>query len=168
MLKDLYIEWEDGKRQGIHKNGLGKRIARTTTAYVMTAACSAVIEAVFDTMRYYDDEEETAEQLWKKLKVNFLSDLSVLNKIPILKDLISGLQGDSATRMDEAFITSVYSAVKKTGKFFDGNTSVYQTAYAWLKALSQMYGLPFGNMTRDVVAFWNITIGASYPSMKIK
>ena len=57
---------------------------------------------------------------------------------------------------------------KPTKTTYWGNMTAYGAAYANLRAISQIAGLPVSNTVRDVVAIWNTIVGRMAPSLKLK
>lgn len=153
MLLDAYAECsldarKMGKAEALKKNG--KRIARIVTAYTMTNAVAALVEAAFDAYRDDDDEEKDLAYFMKLYLSNFAQDMSVIGKIPYIKDIISMFQGYGASRTDVAWMQSIYYAMSGTWKLFtsdDGNPA--KVIKNWVKTTSYMSGLPFYNVYRD-------------------
>ena len=169
LLHDCYIQYNaDKRRTGSKGTALkrnGKKILRASTAYVFTTLVAAAAGALPDTLRD-DEEEKSLETYFANVGENALSD--VLGMIPLLKDVFSVMQGYSATRMDEQYIASVWSAYKNVMKSVEEGELTYKTFYSIMKAISQVTGIPVSNLMRDVVAIWNSTIGENYESVNLK
>ena len=98
-----------------------------------------------------------------------MAELNPLSKLPILKDVVSIFEGYDPTRLDEQSLVSIkraYDDLKKVIK--DEKDLDYKTVYKTLQAISQTTGLPASNLTRDVVAMWNTSVGNAYPSLKVE
>lgn len=169
LLHDCYIQYNaDKRRTGSKGTALkrnGKKILRASTAYVFTTLVAAAAGSIPDILRD-DEEEKTLETYFANVGENALSD--VLGMIPLLKDVFSVMQGYSATRMDEQYIASVWSAYKNVMKSVEEGELTYKTFYSIMKAISQVTGIPVSNLMRDVVAIWNSTIGENYESVNLK
>ena len=114
--------------------------------------------------------EKWAKKFWGDyfFDGNLYGDLTVVGKLPVVKDFISALQGEELSRMDTEGLASLYkfgltSYTKIKAMIEDGEDTTKVTAWGWieqgLRAASQLLGLPGYNLTREVVAVWNNTIG---------
>lgn len=186
MLQDCYYDIKLTQREtGSLKTALsknGKKMARVFTAYAVTNMLCALVEAGFDAFR--DDEEElTAEEFMKLYWKNLASDMSILNKIPYAKELMSMLQGYSSSRTDTQWMQYMVNTLKGFGKLLEGEGNAYTTAKNAMRAFSQASGLPFYNAYRDFMALldkvdiltteeveemFNETVGEMFPSQKTK
>lgn len=167
-----------------HGNKFGKAVA----IYAASALATAILESVPDAIRDDDDEEWFGEKWWqafwgeKFLEGNLVSEFNVFEKIPFIKDFISLRKGYEIQRLDAAWLASFNKAIdintelynvyvkgeKPTKTTYWGKMTPYGALYANLRALSQATGLPVSNMTRDVVAIWNMIVGSMAPSLKVK
>lgn len=150
---------------------------------------AAIVEAFADAARDDDDDEfvdkwldallgenarNTEETFWKRAKSLWLEgnlgqDLSILGKLPFIKDIMSLLQGYGASNMSTDGIESLL----KIADLFTGNVSKRITPWGklykyGLQPISQISGLPMANLSRDVIAIWNNTVGTINPDMKLK
>lgn len=78
---------------------LGRGIAKTSIAYLVTALANALMEALVDAWRYPESEDEDAtfgekytESFGNKFFENFIEDMAILNKVPIFKDMYDTLK----------------------------------------------------------------------------
>ena len=161
---------------------LGNKIMRGIGIYVTQATLGAVVESIMDAWRDDDDYmtfmEKWAEKFWGDyfFDGNLYGDLTVVGKLPVVKDFISALQGEESSRMDTEGLASLYkfgltSYNKIKAMIEDGEDTTKVTAWGWieqgLRAASQLLGLPGYNLSREVVAVWNNTIG-QWTDSKIK
>lgn len=161
---------------------LGNKIMRGIGIYVTQATLGAVVESIIDAWRDDDDYmtfmEKWAEKFWGDyfFDGNLYGDLTVVGKLPVVKDFISALQGEESSRMDTEGLASLYkfgltSYNKIKAMIEDGEDTTKVTAWGWieqgLRAASQLLGLPGYNLSREVVAVWNNTIG-QWTDSKIK
>ena len=171
MLQDCYFDWKLTERQTGSKQKAfkehGKKFARVAYAYSITNVIVAMIEAGFSAFRD-DDEEKEEGEIIKAFFENLALNMSVLNKIPYVKEAISILQGFSSTRMDTQWMQYFAYFTKNVIKLIMGEGDPYTTAKNGIKAVSYVSGLPFHTPLRDLIALWNKTIGEIYPSTKIK
>lgn len=185
MLADAYTGWklterEIGSKQKAFK-AHGKKMARVITAYTMTNMFAALVEAGFDIFR--DDEEMTEEAFLEAYIKNFMSDMSVINKIPYAKEITSLLQGYSSSRTDTQWMQYLAKTLEGIQKHLEGKGNVYTTAKNAMRTVSYATGLPIYNAWRDATAtldktgilsfkeideIFNDTIGEIFPSLKSK
>jgi hypothetical protein len=186
MLQDAYYDWKLTERQTGSKEKAfkkhGKKMARVFTAYAVTNMLSALVEAGFDVFRDTDDEEITFEDFIKQWLKNFGSNMSILNKIPYAKEIVSFLEGYSSSRTDTQWMQYIATFGSGIVKLLEGKGNAYKTAKDGLKAFSYFTGLPMYNAWRDLTAFgdkvgfeveeleemFNDTIGDIFPSLKSK
>ena len=166
------------------------KFALAVTTYVCSAAAAALMESIMDAFRDDDDYETFLDKFLQAflgeegfLDGNLGQDLTVIGKIPVLKDIISTIRGIKSSDMSLAAITSISNAYaiwkesialangtldKATNVTWYGKMTDWGKIYKTLQALSQLTGVSLSNMTRDVVAIWNTTVGSMTPGMKIK
>lgn len=184
-LLNMYSEFSNESRRTSKQAAwqkLGNKIMSGFAVYVVSQALSAAVESIADAWRD-DDEYMTFMEKWMNKMFgehffdgNLAGDLSVIQKLPIAKDLLSALQGEESTRMEMEGMASVYTFLKtsfsKIQTALENGEDVGKvTGWGWieqgLRAVSQVSGLPGYNLTREVVAMWNNTIGA-FTGDKIK
>lgn len=131
----------------------GAKVARTAYAYTMTNALAALVETAFDAYRDDDDEEKELLDYVKMYFANFVQDMGIIGKIPVLKDLISIIRGYGASYSILAGFEGLFTAVKQWWKIFTSDKGNSATALKnTLKALSSISGLPIYNVYRDAAA----------------
>ena len=171
MLVDSYNTFNTLKRKG-DKNAWQKcrqPIARSMMAYVASMTAAALAESLFDALRDDDDYETFLEKFWeafwgdksgydgKYVAGNLIADLNILNKLPILKDIVSEVTGYENTRMDTQWFSSIIDAVNA---WKSDTRPLYGKIYKTMQAISRFAGLPASNLMREVVTIYNNTIGA--------
>ena len=156
ILQDAYIQTSlDARELGSKKAAFkknGKKIARAITAYTVTNAVAALVESGFDILRDDDDEEMDIAEFMKLYLANFAADMSIVGKVPYLKDGLSILQGYSPSRSDLQWIESAYKTYTGIAKHLQGEGNPVTTAKNFLKTFSYVSGLPFYNAYRDIMA----------------
>ena len=159
MLQDAYMEYtldarSMGKKEAINKNG--KKIARVVVAYTMTNALAALVESGFDAWREDDEEEEMDVVAFMKFYLsNFANDMSIGNKIPYVKELYSFIQGFGSSRTDTQWMEEMTKAITTWYKLFNGKGKGTTAIRYSIKAISDLSGLPFYNVYRDLMATLN-------------
>lgn len=156
ILQDAYIQTSlDARELGSKKAALkknGKKIARALTAYTITNAVAALVESGFDVLRDDDDEEINIAEFMKLYLANFAADMSIVGKIPYLKDGLSILQGYSPSRSDIQWMQSAYYTLLGIRKHLEGEGNPVTTIKNGIKTFSYLSGLPFYNAYRDAMA----------------
>lgn len=193
MLMDAASQFEIDSRKTNRQKAWAKnknKIGLAFTVYVASAAAAAVVESIADAFRDDDEYENFVEKFLQAfigedglLSGNFAQNLTIVGKIPILKDVIDTLKGSKRSDMGTASIEAVSTAYKiwaETAKLANGTleepTSVtwngkmteWGKIYKTLQALSQLSGFAVSNLTRDVVAIWNTLIAPFASGKKIK
>lgn len=189
MLMDAASQFVLDSRKTSRKEALAKnrgRIGLALTTYVASAAAAALVESLVDAFRDDDDYETFLEKFLQAffgedgfMSGNLGQDLTVVGKIPVLRDILDTFRGNKRSDMSVASIESITNAFNiwretwqlsrgiidsPTKTTWNGKMTQWGKIYKSLQALSQISGLAVSNMTRDVVAIWN-TI---FPEHKVK
>ena len=189
MLIDAASQFVLDSRKTNRKEALAKnrgRIGLALTTYVASAAAAALVESLVDAFRDDDDYETFLEKFLQAffgedgfMSGNLGQDLTVVGKIPVLRDILDTFRGNKRSDMSVASIESITNAFNiwretwqlsrgiidsPTKATWNGKMTQWGKIYKSLQALSQISGLAISNMTRDVVAIWN-TI---FPAHKVK
>ena len=189
MLMDAASQFVLDSRKTNRKEALAKnrgRIGLALTTYVASAAAAALVESLVDAFRDDDDYETFLEKFLQAffgedgfMSGNLGQDLTVVGKIPVLRDILDTFRGNKRSDMSVASIESITNAFNiwretwqlsrgiidsPTKTTWNGKMTQWGKIYKSLQALSQISGLAVSNMTRDVVAIWN-TI---FPAHKVK
>ena len=180
------------------------KLGKAFAVYLSSAAAAALVESLADAMRDDDDEEywkkfleallgeATAKKIWGEepgkndkglMSGNLMQDLSILGKLPVLKDVINIASGYKASNMSlDAFtnLLNVYkiwietielnngALDKATSTTYYGKMTTWGKIYKSLQALSQLSGLPASNVTRDATAIWNTVMNGWKDEWKIR
>ena len=154
MLQDVYIQGKLEKRaNGKMSKETLKKFGKVFTAYTVTNVIAALIESGFDAFRDDDDEEMDMIEFMKLYLGNFYADMSVIAKIPYLKEIISIAQGFTSSRSDTQWMQSFSYAIKGLYKIIaEGEGDPAKTIKNSLMAISYVSGLPFYNVYRDLMA----------------
>lgn len=195
MVLDKFLQYsidkqKMGGKKAWQKNG--REITRSLLVYSATNLAAALAESVMDAFRD-DDDDPWLEKFTKKLlgdwddgtdivsgikslySGNYMSDMTVLGKIPLIKEVVSLAQGfDIGKRMDTQAWQSIVNTLavlyekynlmtgkmdKATKTTWYGNMTDYGVIYKSMQALSQFSGIPASNAMRDIAPFFNMTIG---------
>ena len=198
ILLDAYSKYQSdvrrlGKPEAWKRNG--RTFAKAIAVYTASAAFSAIMESIADAARDDDDEE-----YWDKvlqallgegniLKGNLAQDLSLVGKLPYVKNIISTLQGyksgdmsitafstaiDAANiwietaRLNLEFLPDKWKLDKPTKATYYGKMTPWGRVYKALQAVSQLSGVAASNLTRDATAIWNTIMNDRKNEWKIR
>ncbi len=165
--------WENNKNN----------IARTVVVYGLSQTLLAVVQSFQDAARDDDDYETYLQKFGEALKSNVVDEVSLLGKIPVVKNLLEFAKEMLATWTDldiygnepptvfaqwwDGFVKgSEILHDKITGE--DTNYTTYSGIFKLLQGVSGIVGLPIANITREIVTLWNNTVGRFAPSLKVK
>ena len=154
MLMSSFFDASVAKKQK-NANKLSKarkQIARSLYAYTITNAVAAVVEGVFDVLRDKDKELTDPEELIKAFWENFKQDMSVVRKIPFIKDIINIFDGYSASRSDMQGFQDAKYLYDNVIKLLNGNGDAAKTLKYSLKTYADFTGIPLYNIYRDSTA----------------
>ena len=168
-------------RMAIKKNTRLIQVAVTT--YAGTAIFSALMESLFDALRD-DDDDKFVDKLLQAFGENAVSNLNPLDNLPFVKDIVSIIQGYSSDRMDTAGVVTLVNAFRQWNEHFRvqlglqenytkvtsyGNQTNYGRFYQTVKGVSQLTGIPFSNLTREVqMVVNNFAQSAGWDGLKWK
>lgn len=195
MVLDKFLQYsidkqKMGGKKAWQKNG--REITRSLLVYSATNLAAALAESIMDAFRD-DDDDPWLDKFMDKLlgdwseatdvvsgikslySGNYMSDMTVLGKIPLIKEVVSLAQGfDIGKRMDTQAWQSIVNTLavlyekynlmtgkmdKATKTTWYGNMTDYGVIYKSMQALSQFSGIPASNVMRDIAPFFNMTIG---------
>lgn len=138
-------------------------------AFAVTAFCagmSSLVEALFTAYRDDDEFESFAEKYKEALlgEESFWDgslggNINLLNNIPLVKDLIGMLQGDSTDQMYNAWLgttvdgmKTLYKAIMEDGTMAD----YYRGIYKIVNGASQFSGFAAGGLMREMTTLYNV------------
>ena len=156
----------------------GAYVARAFAVYSVSQLGAALVEALWDTVRSDDDEEEKWNIYLKALGKNLALDMLPFNKIPIVSEFaeaamsLLGLGYYATDSIASTGLSQTLSALTAWAKFFNGKAtddpSVYKAIYKTMQAVSSLSGVAGANAMRDLVALWNSIVGAIDEDLIIK
>lgn len=174
MLLDTWSEFDKIKRtRGTTAaiNQMKGQALRTASVYVMSAALTAVAQAIGDAGRDDDDYETWLQKFWQHWTEDFTDNLNPMKLVPIVQDLWNMI----VEKKDKNLLVlqpvqqgrQVWNIWKewyelKTGKIaratettWYGKMTAYGRVYKTLQFISSMTGLPLGSATREFQAGYN-------------
>ena len=161
---------QDPQKRGKAIQGLG----RAATALVVTNIVNALAQSVIDAMR--DDDED--KKYWERFRVAFTGitgeeksawdkayaavfngnvggNMNLLGNVPFAKDLLSLAQGYDVSRTEMEIFSDLIRA-GQTAAQSAGGSGKKTRAYAakeLLAAGAKVFGIPAGNLARDIWGF---------------
>lgn len=132
--------------------GSFKYLGRATGAILASNLLNAFIRSLVTALRR-DPDKSYLEQYTKEVIENFADGISIINMLPIIKDIVSIMQGEDLTRSDLEPLADMYDAV--TGAFKD-NADVWDKANGVLVPAGVLTGVPLRNISRDLKALLNV------------
>lgn len=148
-----------------------KSLGRAATALIATNVVNALAQSIIDAMRDDDEDkkywerfrsaftglEGDEESAWDKAVAavfngNVGSNMNLLGQIPFVKDALSLLQGYDVTRTEMEIISDLIEAGQTAAQSADGGgkkTRVFAVKEL-LAAGAKVFGIPVGNLTRDI------------------
>ena len=174
VLIDAVFDVTEKKKQGKPLldaiKSQGRTIKKALISYAITSVAAAMVESAFDAWRD-DEDEELWERWWNHLGGNVIENISVIGKLPFLRDGIAFLTtvggGYANTdRMEYAAFTEITNVIKKGVKLWQDDYVTYHDVYGFIKSLtsaaSYSTSIPLQNGLRKVEDLWNNTFGDWY------
>lgn len=157
-------------------------IARVVAVYALTNVVNSLVTALLDAERDDDDYQEWYEKIGEAFKDNLKDSLNPFSKMPFMtefSELIKSTMnmfgadtyGNEPPQLYMQWSDSYLDAVKTFADKIMGretNYQWYQSIYKMLQAVSGITGIAAAPLVREVVSFWNATIGWKFPDMKVR
>ena len=149
-----------GKAQAWARN---KSVITTTlAAFALTQILNAAVTAIVDAFRDDDDYETWIEKWYQAFKGSVAENFIVLNSVPYVADLFSLLAGYTPSRPDMEVVSSLISTAKQTWSAIQRGSMTPKNIFNLVTTAAYATGLPIQNVMRDVIGFYNGTIGILY------
>ena len=148
------------------KKGAKANFARATATYALSALGTAAAAALMDAARVTRDEDrdkEYGERYLQNVWENFVDGVNLLNNIPLVKDVLSIVDGYDPTRSDMEMFTEAWEALQALEKVKDGNITPYRLTYQVATALSSLSGLPMGSAIREAKTAYDMVTDLQDP-----
>lgn len=140
-----------------------KRVARAFGVWITTGVLTAAAAAVIDAFRDDEDEKKWIEKYLGALGENTVDNLNPLGMLPLVKDVLSIVQGYSNSDMSFQSVQKLVWAYQATEKYMagEGTQNWYGIVYKWAQAASSLTGVPVSNLMRDFNGVWQTVNGTS-------
>lgn len=133
------------------KPGAKRKLAAAGGAYVASAVATALVAALADTWRDDSRDKTLGEKYRDNVKANLKDAVNIFNNIPLAKDIVATLSGDTPVRSDMQGFQDLYYAIREILKGVKGDskyTPQYIAYYSLMQA-SKITGLPLGNIMKE-------------------
>jgi hypothetical protein len=133
----------------IHKGKKGNRkyAARAIGSVVASVILNSFLVSWVYAARDDDEDESYAEKYWASFVSGIVDGVNPATYIPLVKDIVSIVQGYDVERSDMAVISDLWSAWQKLGR---DDVSAWVKVEGFAGSIAQLFGLPLKNFMRDV------------------
>lgn len=145
-----------------------KQAAKTAMALIPSIVVTNVLKSIVHAMRDDDEDETFVEKYVSAIAGNLISDVTIFNYIPYIRDVWSIIQGYDVERADMAVVSDAVNAVRKLVDLYDQDTSdmteqelsewdkdVTDASWGVAETISALFGIPLKNLRREVLAVIN-------------
>lgn len=134
---------------------------RTSVVFLATSAFTSAFAAVADMLRDDDKTKTLIEKYLAALKANMADNANPLALIPVVKDILSLLEGYDVSRLDLQAADKLINTGRIWIKQLSAETGEkpytnWYMAYQTAQALSSVTGIPAGNLMRTVSSVANL------------
>ena len=123
----------------LNKPNAKKNLAKTLIALLVSLAANSAVKALHDTIRDRDDADDFSALYAEKFTDSIKDDTNPLNYFPVLKDVVSLMQGFDVERMDMSAIAQTLDSCKNIVKWVQEGDSKY-TPYKLISDLAKDVG----------------------------
>lgn len=146
MAVDAAVQFKRNGKSGI------KQFAKTFSSILISIFANALLKSIATAGRDDDEDETYGDKYWQAFWADLISSANPLNYYPMLRDLMSIIEGYTTERMDMSLVSDVVVNIKKLLK--EDGTTVENIA-DFIGYLSNLSGLPVRNIIRDFRAVIN-------------
>ena len=168
MLMDALTEFTyERKMHGtkVAKRKYGAQLARAGVVYLVASIVESALREAMSRWKKYDDEDDKFfDGFLVALLKRTLEELNPLNKIPIVKDVISVIKSalngwSQRTDMDMEWVSSIVDAYGSMIKAVQNGEMSFKTFQKIVDAASLSTGIPIGNAVKELKSIWNNLVG---------
>lgn len=145
MLADTVLQ---AKRGRIKKG----KVVRTVAAVFTSTVAASIIKSFIYALRDEDEDEAYMEKYLQALGGSILSDANPLNMLPVLRDVMSILDGWDIERTDMAILKDIYNAATALSS---ENKTTYRKIEDFAGAIAALAGVPLKNLMRTGREIYN-------------
>uniref|UniRef100_UPI00388D65CF hypothetical protein n=1 Tax=Ruminococcus sp. TaxID=41978 RepID=UPI00388D65CF len=137
------------------RTGNKRQFIKTMSSLCIALVANALLVAIPRAMRDDDDDEKFSDKYSQAFWEDIISGVNPMNYFPILKDVMSLIEGYNVDRMDMTLIADAVKAIFKTGKNVIDGKANGEDVLNILQTASQFAGIPFKNLVRDIKSVIN-------------
>lgn len=137
------------KRNG--KSGI-RQFAKSASAILISIFANTLLKSVITAGRDDDEDETYSDKYWQAFCTDLINSAIPLNYYPIMRDLVSVIEGYTTERMDMSLVSDFVVSLKKLLKE-DGATA--NNLIDFVGYIANLFGLPMRNVVRDFRAVFN-------------
>ena len=137
------------KRNG--KSGI-KQFAKSASAILISILANTLLKSIATAGRDDDEDETYGDKYLQAFCTDLINSAIPLNYYPIMRDLLSVIEGYTTERMDMSLVSDFVVSLKKLLKE-DGATA--NNLIDFVGYIANLFGLPMRNVVRDFRAVFN-------------
>lgn len=134
-----------------------KALWGTIGSLIGATLLNELLKSIVYAARDDDDNKSYLEKYAKTVVGEFKEDFVfpgfVAGQIPLIKDIASIIQGYDVERLDTAVISDIYKAFNKLSS---DNVSTWRKVEDFAGSVSNLAGIPIGNIMRDMRSVYNV------------
>lgn len=143
----------------MQRNGYRGAVAKTYGAVAASLILNSILKSLVYAARDDDEDETYTEKYFQALaeclKGNVL-DITLVNTVPFLRDIISIFQGYDVSRTDMSMAVDFYKAYQT---IVSDTATTYDKVKTVTGELARLVGLPIKNLWRDAEGIYNVVKG---------
>lgn len=159
MMREAAVELAHTQPKSEARAAAGKKLARVTGTYIVTALGTAAAAALMDSWRVKDEDKDKKwlERYGQAVFENWQDNVNLLGSLPLVKDIFSLLQGYDIERTDMAAFADMIDSVSVLWKAVqgEGNASAYDLIRALAEPVSGLTGVPVSNAARELKSIYD-------------
>lgn len=159
MMREAAVELAHTQPKSEARAAAGKKLARVTGTYIVTALGTAAAAALMDSWRVKDEDKDKKwlERYGQEVFENWQDNVNLLGSLPLVKDIFSLLQGYDIERTDMAAFADMIDSVSVLWKAVqgEGNASAYDLIRALAEPVSGLTGVPVSNAARELKSIYD-------------
>lgn len=159
MMREAAVGLAHTQPKSEARAAAGKKLARVTGTYIVTALGTAAAAALVDSWRVKDEDKdkEWLERYGQAVFENWQDNVNLLGSLPLVKDIFSLLQGYDIERTDMAAFADMIDSVSVLWKAVqgEGNASAYDLIRALAEPVSGLTGVPVSNAARELKSIYD-------------
>ena len=134
------------KMGNVNKKFVAGAFASCFTATLLTNLLASAVSA----MRHGKDDDNWWELWFGEFTSDFLTDIVMVNSIPLVRDLFNLAKGWDVERADMTIASNFFSALKKLTKAQQNDNVTAEEWYDFIAASAAMIGVPVLSLKKDI------------------